>query len=121
MKKIKIHTEETDNYRQVIGLDLSDNVAIMQYGELGYPNPYIVVEEVGAALEVADLTYDDRFRYIQDNQLSIDYMYDLDGELDYIHVSNRAGATLCGEVERLDDLREVIDYLIDMDEENPLA
>ena len=121
MKKIKVHTKEIDSHRHVIGIDLDNNVSMMQYWELGYPNPYVVVEEVGAALEVADLTFDKRFNYIQDNQLNIEYMYDLDGELDYIHVSTNAGSTLCGEVERLTDLREVIDYLIDMDEENPFA
>ena len=45
MKKIKVHTKEIDSHRHVIGIDLDNNVSMMQYGELGYPLSLIHISE----------------------------------------------------------------------------
>jgi hypothetical protein len=114
---MKIHTKKIDPYTPVIALtDDAAKISITRYGEIGSPLPYILVSEVIAKLQSESRSDADRFEYLKENELEITHEYNIDGQLDFVSVHNSHGCELVGERHYIKDIREAMDYVMDMDE-----
>lgn len=124
MNTIKIHTEKIDPYTEVLALDANEGLSRMQYGELGYPNPYLRVTEIRAALQdFKPRTYEDRFALLEKG-----YTYywfraggTKDSEYRYCGVCSPSGQRLTGVEHAFETLTEALDYILDMEEQGALA
>ena len=123
MNTVKIHTEDIDPYTEVLALDANEGLSRMQYGELGYPNPYLRVTEIRAALqEFKPRTCEDRLRYWR----SYTYYWfraggTKDSEYRYCGVCSPSGQRLTGVEHAFETLTEALDYILDMEEQGALA
>ena len=96
----------------------------MKYGELGYPNPYLRVTEIRAALqEFKPRTCEDRFALLEKG-----YTYywfraggTKDSEYRYCGVCSPSGQRLTGVEHAFETLTEALDYILDMEEQGALA
>lgn len=124
MNTIKIHTEKIDPYTEVLALDANEGLSRMQYGELGYPNPYLRVTEIRAALqEFKPRTYEDRFALLEKGYTF--YWFSAEGSAGskhrYCGVSSPEGQSLTGVSHGFETLTEALDYILDMEEQGALA
>jgi hypothetical protein len=124
MNTVKIHTEDIDPYTEVLALDANEGLSRMQYGELGYPNPYLRVTEIRAALqEFKPRTYEDRFALLEKGYTY--YWFAAEGSTGskhrYCGVSSPEGQSLTGVSHAFETLTEALDYILDMEEQGALA
>ncbi len=124
MNTVKIHTENIDPYTEVLALDANEGLSRMQYGELGYPNPYLRVTEIRAALqEFKPRTYEDRFALLEKGYTY--YWFAAEGSTGskhrYCGVSSPEGQSLTGVSHAFETLTEALDYILDMEEQGALA
>ena len=124
MNTVKIHTENIDPYTEVLALDANEGLSRMQYGELGYPNPYLRVTEIRAALqEFKPRTYEDRFALLEKGYTY--YWFAAEGSTGskhrYCGVSSPEGQSLTGISHAFETLTEALDYILDMEEQGALA
>ena len=124
MNTVKIHTADIDPHTEVMGLDKKEYFRRMKYGELGYPNPYLRVTEIRAALEqFKPRTVEDRFALLEKG-----YTYywfraggTKDSEYRYCGVCSPSGQRLTGVEHAFETLTEALDYILDMEEQGALA
>ncbi len=123
MNTVKIHTENIDPYTEVLALDANEGLSRMQYGELGYANPYLRVTEIRAALqEFKPRTYEDRFALLEKGYTY--YWFAAEGSTGkhkYCGVSSPEGQSLTGVSHAFETLTEALDYILDMEEQGALA
>ena len=124
MHTIKIHTADIDPYTEVLALDSNEGLSRMQYGELGYPNAYLRVSEIRAALqEFKPRTYEDRFALLEEGYTY--YWFTAEGSMGsnhrYCGVSSPSGQRLTGVEHAFETLTEALDYILDMEEQGALA
>jgi len=124
MNTVKIHTENIDPYTEVLALDANEGLSRMQYGELGYPNPYLRVTEIRSALqEFKPRTYEDRFALLEKGYTY--YWFAAEGSTGskhrYCGVSSPEGQSLTGVSHAFETLTESLDYILDMEEQGALA
>ena len=120
MNKVEIHTEKIDKYIEVLGLDAKGSLRRMQYGELGYPHPYLSVREITEALKAhKPRTAEDRFALLERGYTF--YWFSAEGECTgkvhrYCSVSSPSGQKLTDITHGFESLKEALDYILDMEE-----
>ena len=124
MNTVKIHTEDIDPYTEVLALDANEGLSRMKYGELGYPNPYLRVTEIRAALqEFKPRTCRGQVRAPGEglHLLLVPRRGTKDSEYRYCGVCSPSGQRLTGVEHAFETLTEALDYILDMEEQGALA
>ena len=119
MKDIKVRTEEIDPYTQVYALDVDEeSVQLTQYGQVGHPYPYILVEDVANALKSSvPYTNEDRMELLEEGYTYYWHRsfcpYKNESHR-FIAVFSPTGQQITNSSHGFETLREALDYILDM-------